>query len=449
MSVKLYDYQQVASQHLYESMKKSMSVLDASETGTGKTFTALEVARLRGDSPLIVCPKSVISAWRETAELFSIAPFDVVNIEKLKAKNCSHLSASTVKKRVRGKVVKEYAPVWNVPRGTMIIWDEAHNASGIDSQNCKVLAYTRAYGLPTLMLSATAAESPLKMRSIGYLLGLHTYDNHYMWCLRNGCTVSPWGNGALEFTQTEDALGHMKSLHGEIFPARGYRVLIEETDSFPENKVIAGAYDLGGDIDLFNKISEEMEEELVNPHVDTLPLTLLLRARQRMELLKVPLFIEMAQDALAEGCSPIVFFCFKESLFEFIKHIGITVSEVYGDQKSDRDEEIRKFQANETLACAATIGAGGQSISLHDKLGTRPRRTFISPSYSAREVQQALGRAHRAGGLSKVVQHIVFIADSVEQEACDAVRRKLDNISMLNDGDLSGGLEIEKFNEST
>jgi hypothetical protein len=53
-----------------------------------------------------------------------------------------------------------------------------------------------------------------------------------------------------------------------------------------------------------------------------------------------------------------------------------------------------------------------------------------------------VGRIHRANAKSKSIQRIVFAAGTVEEQACEAVRAKLSNMALLNDGDLSDGLVV-------
>ena len=59
------------------------------------------------------------------------------------------------------------------------------------------------------------------------------------------------------------------------------------------------------------------------------------------------------------------------------------------------------------------------------------------PSYKAEDIKQALGRVHRAGG-SRSIQKILYADRSIEKEICLAIRRKLNNLDALNDGEVSG-----------
>jgi len=74
---------------------------------------------------------------------------------------------------------------------------------------------------------------------------------------------------------------------------------------------------------------------------------------------------------------------------------------------------------------------------LHDSEGSFPRVSLISPTFSAIDLKQALGRVHRADSRSKSIQKIVFAAGTVEDKVCHAVRRKLNNIDLINDDELN------------
>ena len=80
--------------------------------------------------------------------------------------------------------------------------------------------------------------------------------------------------------------------------------------------------------------------------------------------------------------------------------------------------------------------AGGVGISLHDKNGKYARRSLISPSWSAIDMIQALGRVHRAKGMTAVKQLIVFCKGTVEESICEGIKEKIENIGCLNDGNL-------------
>ena len=431
MGIDLHKYQKDACGVLFRSIESVGAALDASDTGTGKTFTALGVAREVRVPPLIICPKSVKSAWRQVAADLEVPVLDVVNIEKLKAGNTPHL-----KKVSKGKFV------WMLPRGSFVIYDEVHSASGYRTDNATVLAIMKAHGFKVLMLSATAADSPLKLMAIGYLLGLHKYRDHYSWCRKYGCYPDRWGG--LAFTKGAYRINYLKEIHEQIFPDRGVRVRIKDLPDFPDNSIFADAYDLDEYTEAINKIYDEMDEEIQDPDSSATELVARLRARQQTELFKVPLMVDMAKEAREEGKSVVIFISFRDTLAAFELALGDCSIIVGGQKEAVRDENIRRFQANETFFCLSMIQAGGVGLSLHDVHGGHPRLTLMTPVDSARELKQALGRTPRDGGKSKCIQKIIFAAGTVEAEICRNVRGKLDNISALNDGDLQTGINYGK-----
>ena len=85
----------------------------------------------------------------------------------------------------------------------------------------------------------------------------------------------------------------------------------------------------------------------------------------------------------------------------------------------------------------ATIQSGGVGINLHDVHGGHPRRTIMSPTFSAIDMKQALGRCYRAGGMTPVIQNLVFAANTVEEYVYRKVKAKINNIDLINDRDVT------------
>tara|TARA_E500000331_G_scaffold270821_1_gene262419 strand:+ start:129 stop:392 length:264 start_codon:yes stop_codon:yes gene_type:complete len=81
--------------------------------------------------------------------------------------------------------------------------------------------------------------------------------------------------------------------------------------------------------------------------------------------------------------------------------------------------------------------AGGTGLSLHDETGEYPRVSLISPSFSAIDLRQCLGRVHRATGKSPSIQKIVFASGTVEMRVCKLVRAKLNNLDLINDDEMN------------
>jgi superfamily II DNA or RNA helicase len=156
--------------------------------------------------------------------------------------------------------------------------------------------------------------------------------------------------------------------------------------------------------------------------------------------MRVPVFVELTEQALSEGNAVVAFFNFRQSLDAYRNLIGTESSEIVGDQKDDeRSQSINAFQENKVKVCACMIQAGGVGLSLHDLHGV-PRVSLIAPTYSAIDTKQALGRIHRAGALSPSRQYLLFANGTVETQVARSLRRKLRNIETITDGDTLGAI---------
>jgi len=431
-SIKLYDWQQPEADHLTQVLTKHNVALCTSDPGTGKTVIALDVCQQLQKRPLIIAPKSVLHAWASTADKMGVEYLDIMNIEKFKRGNTMFL-------HVQGK--GKFATFkYNMKPGSLIIFDEAHSCGSPTSQNGKLLASAKPAKLKTLLLSATLADSPLRMRALGYLLGMHQWNNYYAWASKNGCFKNIW-NG-WDFVKGPRRLEVLNRLHGHIFPEYGHRICVDDVPEYPENRIITQAYDLSSKYTKeINEIYLELEDSLDTNDEDTV-LVKMLRARQKTELIKVPLLRDLVLGQIEEGHSVVVFVSFRDSVNKLAEALDKwNPCIIIGEQsKAERDEEIRRFVDDKSRVCISTVQAGGVGVSLNDVRGEFPRTSFICPNFSAVDLRQTLGRTHRANNKSKTLQYIVFIAGTVEEHACKAVKKKMENISLLNDGDLTSGL---------
>ena len=438
----LLAYQIPAVFYNAKSISKFGSAVDASDTGTGKTYTAAAVARILGLKPFVVCPKTVIPDWLHVLKKFKLEVHGVMGYEKLRAGNTPFLKWNK----------KDEDFVWNLPNDVLLIIDEAHRCKAQDSQNSKMMVAARRQGLYMLPMSATLATTPLEMRAVGYVLGLHNLTNYFKWARDHGAETNEWGGLSFD---AQDARNKaiLFSLHKQIFPARGYRVRIDELgDQFPETQISTLAVGLNGSTAKLNKVYDEMFEAIANlndrvANYGSSRFAIMLEARQRAELLKAPAYEELALDALEDRHSVCLFVNFTPTLDLLIERLskkkGLGISRIDGSQKGDeRELSIAEFQANRNRVIVCNIQAGGTGTNLHDLSGDHPRFSIISPNYSAVQLKQVFGRPWRQGGKSKSIQKIVFAAETIEEQACEAVRRKIGNLNLLNDGDLTAGINF-------
>lgn len=408
-------------------------VINALCTGSGKTFIACELIRRDPQRTLIICPKSVMTNWHRVAERFGVELAGVVNPERISLGRCEWYDGTHwfLKKNNIGR----------------IIWDEVHKgASGESSKATEALLKLRHWDTGQVMvMSATVADSPLKLRAIGGLFGLHngTLPGFRKWCMDHGCKYvanrntpgGRWVFRALPGQSCADIMAKIRKDLGDRFVS----IKQNEIPGFPECQIRAELFDLDARSEKeLNALYEQMPAK-VKEEASKDDMVARLRARQKAEYYKLGLFEELIIDALEENLSPVVFLNFRDSLFALHKRLvakGITkVSLVYGEQE-DRQVNLDAFQRNDNLVTLATSGAGGVGVDMHDVLKVRPRVTYINPGENAADMVQVLGRTHRAGGTA-VVQTFVLAAGTVEEQVQKALDRKLQNIDSLNSGDLT------------
>lgn len=443
----LLDYQVDHTKILIQDMINYDNALDASDTGTGKTYIALAIARHFNIPTIILVPKSSIPKWKKLCKQFKVRAF-VSNYEQFKNGNTEHCKPYTItktkrKKDLEGNYYEEtYEEVnfdWIINLKTLVIFDEAHRCKNKETQNSRLLTSVLEKAGHVLCLSATIADNPLQMYAMGIALGLFEDEKgFYRWCYKRGVSRSFYG---LEFSGTKRDL---LKVHNDIFPHHGHRISVEELgDKFPENLIISDAYQMDNSSKIqsvYNNMYHELKKLKNRKKEDKADgrgqhLVEKLRARQEIELLKVPTFTEMAQDLVEEGMSVAVFLNFEESVQALSKRLK-TKCLITGNNPKDREKNRIAFQKGKERIIILNNQAGGESIDLHDEFGNYPRVSLISPTYSAQNLKQILGRLPRAGAKSKVIQKIIFAAGTVEEEVADKVAVKIKNIATINDGDL-------------
>lgn len=431
--MQLYDWQLPAAEKQFDILKRYGKAINVSSTGVGKTFIAADTASRLGLPVFVICPKSIISMWSRTLGEVGVTSHVVLNWEKIKT--CRHCSFWNGER-------------WAFEQPYFIIVDEVHaGTTGPQSQTTFMAAKLKAYTtLPKLYMSATIADSPLQLRALGYLFDLHDFSepNFYRWCLDMGCERAKVPNGRGGYVWTI-RMPHAKYRAKEVMlrlrdllAPYTIRLTPDDAPGFPETTIVAELFDLE------TRVTAEIRklyEPLAKAHrtLSADERAQLVIARQRTEILKVPLLEELTRNLLAENRSVVVFLNFHEPMDLLAKALGAdNVVQIRGGQSdAERQFAIEEFQANRRHVCLAQTQAGGVAVSLHDIHGDRPRTSLLCPDWNAKRTVQCLGRIRRAGG-TKSVQIFVLAAKTLEERVYESLNRKRGNIDTLNDGDMEG-----------
>ena len=423
---------------------------DQSETGTGKTYVAAWLAKNLNSPVVIVCPKVVIPSWTKVLSYFGIKAHCLINYEKLMRGNTEHLNF---------KDGKDNGPsdyVINFPKNSLVILDEVHKCKSATSKNSDFLIKLKMDGYKSLLLSATAATNPLEMKAFGFATTLHNLVSYRQFITSSGAYAGRYGGFQIDL-QSQKTVEAMSNIHNTLFnlykvSSRMTRKMFDKI--FPDNHVMADCFDMGTNTDKINRVYLQMEAEMAALEESSINYSqhhfaIMTKARRMAELLKVPTMVEMIEDWYDEGISPVVFVNFTDTVEAIEKQLAKNskfdgkIARIVGGQSDKvRQNDIELFQSDVKRIMIANLAAGNAGVSLHDLNGNFARGSIISPSYSAINLLQALGRIHRAEGKTTCIQKVMFAAGTIEVEACKRVQCKLNNLECLNDGDLTYSVRI-------
>lgn len=454
------------AQFLVDSLYYNGVAFDGSDTGIGKTYVAACIARAMNSPVIIICPKLVKPAWEKILAKFGVKATLIINYEKLCRGNTPYLKYKRCQKYNRWMNANV-----KLPAGSFVILDEAHKCKGITSLNAGLMIALKRQGYRVLNLSASAATVATEMKAFGYMLNLHdanlTEDGRHFskkgfnqFCIDHG---AEWLGKFSRMTINLDCpkvQAAMKKLHHNLTKTQKIMSRLTREDMgalFPENQMVAEAYDLGEHSKKIASIYDWMEDEIAKLEEKTKDyseciLAVITKARRMIELQKVPAILEMTEDLYDESKSVVVFVNFTDTIELLVRKLRRNrkfegkVGAIYGGQTDkQRLDDIDDFNADRKRILICNLAAGGQSISLHDLNGKYARASIINPNYSALQVLQAVGRIWRQGGLTKCYQRFLFAAGTREEHACRKVQARLNNLSILNDGDLMDSMKFFNF----
>jgi hypothetical protein len=381
-----------------------------------------------------------MAVWKRVCKIFDAKPFFIVNYETLKygkyynengdRKKCPYIKFDEKEKKYQ----------WSkLPNDIIFIFDEAHKCSNINTYNGSLLLSAKdSSPNGIIIVSATIADHVETFKIFFYILNFiekNQTNVEHMSFKEYISIIDRWVNRAPK---------PLLRIHNMLFPNRATRMSIDVLgDLFPQNQISVEPYSMGKttetnikyEYDVILKAMEELKGKVAKDRGNIL--VKVLRAQQKVELLKIPTFVELINEYIVQNFSVVVFVNFTQTLKALSKLLD-TSCLIYGEQSDiERQFNIEEFQADRQRIIICNIKAGGVGISMHDITGKHKRVSIISPCWSAIDLTQALGRIHRAGAKSKALQRIIYCDNTIENSMAEKLRTKLGNLQSLNNGDLS------------
>jgi superfamily II DNA or RNA helicase len=428
----LYDFQIMHLFSLIVAIKSNKIILDGSDPGTGKTYLGVALCKQLGLSPVIICPLSLIANWKNICKLFNVKPLFIINYEAIKAGSYHDSDGNNIRCPYISIVGNDnFSTItWKLPRNCLLIFDEVHKCKNPKSQNGKLLLSTKSINTKVLMLSGTLTDNLKDFCIFGYMLGLYKE-------LKNG---KAWISAMVR----EDRLKIIKNdelsgINKAIYPTKGSRMRIKELgDKFPANQVSADSYHIDNKSkDLVNsafKIITNSENIKRVDNSDKFILPEIIKARQLIENIKIPIFVELAKSYTEEGYNVVIFVNFTETINKLSKLLNTNCIVNGKTTVEDRLTNIENFQMNKEKIILVNMSIV-EGMNLQDLHGV-PRVSLLGLPFSSTLLIQALGRIHRAGSLSPALQRIIFCDGTCEEIICNKIKSKLNFLASLNDNDL-------------
>jgi SNF2 family DNA or RNA helicase len=339
---------------------------------------------------------------------------------------------------------------FNIPENTILIFDEVQNCKNKETKNANVLEYTLSHlrkirkskqgPAKILILSATLTDKLEKIVYFGKVLGLfNTTEEYYAWISKEIQTNNKKFKDEIE--------RELFIVHNTLFPEYGSRM--ESINlNLPTNKLFLVGCKWK---DPVNKSLLETINLYKHLESKTHGLGAIIRKRQYLELVKVPVFCKMISDNISKKKKLVVLVNFKDTvsfIAQYLKQHNITYCVIEGGQGlKERQEYIDSFQNNEVDVILAIIQAGGVGLSLHDLQGKHPRVSLISITWSGQDTNQCFGRIARMGSKSVTEQYILFVLDSYEEYICKVMEDKLKILSGINNGNVNE-FNLKKIRDS-
>jgi superfamily II DNA or RNA helicase len=410
------------------------------EAGQGRSFILAESLRrtqeLRPARILVITPAAVKTQFTRVLLKFGVKDFLVT----------SHMSLTTTfgdgflswhSRMVNGAIHLE--PTWDDDlKPDIIILDESQSVKNADTQIAQIIISAIQQGILVIFVSATPfttlSETLVTCLGLRISTNATNHRDEMMGFINNYQDYKEHNAAAMaRFNDYLIDQGLKVEAHGIKFAHRVFNKCIL-TDF--ENPKLRKFYDEAYDryVAALRKIDKNAPEGWGQLMAE------ITKFREAAECCRSNYMARYGTEKVAEGKQVLIASNFrvtldlvKQMLIENYKVRENRISIILGGQNATvRQNYIDRFQRGETDYCILTLKAGGAGLSLHhERPEARPRHCILPPTYSAIELVQLLGRAHRINSLSTTHQDIIWYRDTIEEHVSTVVQRKMKSLKEI------------------
>lgn len=457
--ITLYPFQQQAVKDLTPLVENNLSSLLIGATGVGKTYIMAQLLELLFKKeniknslkpfPVFYLTKSsIIPQTREVLFGEYKLPSDrifITNYDQMRA-TIGGLFISWEERYSKNLTDKWLEPIWRqqfMPE--VIIADECQALKNFDSLQTKImLRYVQQGGLVhassatpfTRVCEGRFITLALKPKVAGFGQITEQKWEHFAQVVA-GSRSSPedWNNEAVKrlTTQLESNIVRVKNVKFQKRTITHCKLIDFATQE--DASYYAKAYE--------DYLSELAKIDKDAPGGVAAIWVAQTKFRIRCETIRAPYLARIAKEVAEKQDKQVILASNYVKPLELIKaeliNLSIDPSKISiivgGQSQKERQENINRFQSGEAIYCLFTLKSGGVGLSLHHYVKNaengKPRYVILPPTWSAIELVQALGRAHRINSISTTHQDIVWFRGTIEEEVAAKVSRKLSCLSEL------------------
>lgn len=426
--------------------------MDTSPTGAGKTYITCALAKELGLSIVIICPKIMISKWKEVATSYGIKHIEALNYEAIRG---------TVRSKPKTPYLMRNDDVfyttdqyYNLMKtGVLIVFDETHKAknTSMQSEACiSLVSNLITYNThnPTsksrvALLSATPADNMTNSVPLVRLLGITTKRSMYKYISHGKRGGEYIATGLLDIQKWCMERDHLnsnaifkrrltnKSISKIVYNALKSIIILKLASAahLPVKSIVNDAKNGFYKLDSVNNnkltsaIAKIRSSIIVGTEKIYVNYGALTTALMQSEKAKRDVVIRLAKEVLQSNpnAQVILYFNYLENIRYAMNALSTyNPLEMTGkDTIAQRDFVINSFQQNNDkyrlLISNPRVGSIG--IDLDDKYGSRPRYMFLIPDYRLTDLYQAMGRIFRLSTKSNTTIRFIYGAGAKNELA--------------------------------